>query len=381
MDNKEKNPRGIFARFTDMLIGIGLGESMLRVGTTILSIAMLGGAIWLLKSFYAQPVQVGGQINASATESVIAVEGIASVPQQDFNTFYGIPRIAQPLTIIPSRPRDQIVKYVVEDGDTIFGIAEKFGLKPETVLWGNYSILLDDPHSLKAGQELSILPMDGVYWQWLADNKGGLPAFAKYFGAKPEDILSSPVNKLDPAAVGDLNNPNIQDGTWLFIPGGRRELISWSAPLGVTRENPASARVMGAGACGPISGGAVGYGTFIWPSNAHYLSGFDYSEIHRGIDIAGNTGEGVYATDAGVIVYAGWNDYGYGNMIMIDHGNGFQSLYAHLSAFNVSCGQSVGQGDVIGAIGSTGRSSGSHLHFEIRSLSSFVNPHDMLPPP
>ena len=145
--------------------------------------------------------------------------------------------------------------------------------------------------------------------------------------------------------------------------------------------NPASARVLGPGACDPVSGGAVGYGTFIWPGNNHSISGYDYSEVHRGIDIAGNTGEAVYATDAGVIVYAGWNNYGYGYMIMIDHGNGFQSLYAHLSALNVGCGQSVGQGDVIGVIGSTGNSSGSHLHFEIISGSGKINPHDVLPPP
>jgi hypothetical protein len=380
MDKEEKDSRGVFARLTDLLIGLGLGETMLRAGTTVLSVLMLGGAIWLLQSFYARSAQAGGAIEAAATEPAISMEGIGNVPQ-DFNAFYGIPRIAQPYTIIPTRPRDKIVKYLVEDGDTVFGIAENFGLKPETVLWGNYSVLLDNPHSLKAGQELIILPMDGVYWQWLADNKGGLPAFANYFGAQAEDIVNSPANELDPAVVGDINNPNIQDGTWLFIPGGRRELLSWSAPLGVTRENPASARVLGAGACGPISGGAVGYGTFIWPANNHSLSGFNYSDIHHGIDVAGNTGEGVYATDAGVVVYSGWNDYGYGNMVMVDHGNGFQSLYAHLSAFNVGCGQSVGQGDVIGAIGSTGNSSGSHLHFEIRSLSSFVNPNDMLPPP
>ena len=78
----------------------------------------------------------------------------------------------------------------------------------------------------------------------------------------------------------------------------------------------------------------------------------------------------VYATDAGVVVYAGWNNYGYGNMIMVDHGNNFQSLYAHLSAISVGCGQSVGQGDLIGAIGNTGHSSGAHLHFEIRAISS-----------
>jgi murein DD-endopeptidase MepM/ murein hydrolase activator NlpD len=125
----------------------------------------------------------------------------------------------------------------------------------------------------------------------------------------------------------------------------------------------------------------VGYGTFIWPSNQHTLSGYDFSPVHRGIDIAGNTGEAVYATDAGVVVYAGWNNYGYGNMVMVDHGNNFQSLYAHLSAFNVVCGQSVGQADLIGAIGSTGSSSGSHLHFEILSASSKLNPRDVLPPP
>jgi murein DD-endopeptidase MepM/ murein hydrolase activator NlpD len=85
------------------------------------------------------------------------------------------------------------------------------------------------------------------------------------------------------------------------------------------------------------------------------------------------------ASNAGVVVYAGWNNYGYGNMIMVDHGNDFQSLYAHLSGISVQCGQSVGQGDGIGTIGNTGRSTGSHLHFEIRAISSWVNPWDVLP--
>jgi len=380
MDN-DKNPRGLFAQLTDLLLRIGLGDTMLRVGTTMLSIILIGTVVWLVQSYYARGVSAQGTAPGSATEAVTGVEGIAVVSPVENNSFNGIPRVAQPFTIIPSRPRQDIIKYLVAAGDTVFGIAEQFGLKPETILWGNYGILLDNPHSLKEGQELLILPSDGVYWQWLSANKGGLIAFAKFFGATADDILNAPANHLDPVAVGDLNSPNIPDGTWLFIPGGRRELISWSAPLGVTRENPASARILGPGACDPISGGAVGYGTFIWPSNNHTLSGYDYSDVHRGIDIAGNTGEAVYATDAGVIVYAGWNNYGYGNMVMIDHGNGFQSLYAHLSAFNVGCGQSVGQGDVIGAIGSTGNSSGSHLHFEILSGSGKLNPWDVLPPP
>jgi len=375
----EKNSRGLLARFVELLAGFGLGESLLRVGTTVLSVAMIGVVVWLLQSFYARSVKAGGAVQVLATEPAVAVAEIAHVTQQDSNAFDGILRVAQPYTTIPTRPRQEIIKYVVQDGDTVFGIAEKFGLTPETILWGNYGVLQDNPHSLKVGQELSILPVDGVYWQWLAENKGGLPAFAKYFGVQAQDILDLPANHLDLATVGDISNPNIPDGTWLIIPGGKRELISWSAPLGVTRENPASARVLGPGACDAVSGGAVGYGTFIWPSNNHYLSGFDFSAIHRGIDIAGNEGEAVYATDAGVIVYAGWNNYGYGNMVMIDHGNGFQSLYAHLSAFNVGCGQSVGQGDVIGAIGTTGSSTGSHLHFEILSSTYKMNPWDVLP--
>ncbi len=385
MDNNsaKKNDAapGFFSRLLNTLIGIGLGESMLRAGTTLLSVALLITVIWLLRLFYAQAPAAEEATKTLPMGPTVPVAQIGELPLQIEVALGGIPRLAQVHTSIPSRPRQDIVKYTVVEGDTLFGIAEKFGLKPETILWANYSVLLDDPHSLKPGQELVILPSDGVYWEWTKENKGGLIAFAKYFGANAEDIVNAPANHLDPETT-DLANPNIPDGTWLFIPGGKRELASWYAPLGVTRENPATARVMGPGACDPISGGAIGYGTFVWPANKHYLSGFDFNpNVHRGIDIAGNLGEAVYATDAGVVVYVGWNNYGYGNMIMIDHGNNFQSLYGHLSAYNVGCGQSVGQGEVIGAIGSTGHSSGPHLHFEIRSLSSFVNPHDVLPPP
>ncbi len=372
--------RGIFRRFFDFFVHLGLGESLLRAGTVALSIVLLGVVIWLIQLSARQTADTEGETNVPVFVPTVVAAGGGGVPQQVVDAFGGVPRLAQERTIIPSRPRQEIIKYTVIEGDTVFGIAEKFGLKPQTILWGNYYVLLDSPHSLKAGQILNILPVDGTYHEWQQGE--GLNGVAKYYGVTPEDVINYPSNGLDAATIGDYANPNIPPGTWLIVPNGTREFVSWSAPLGVTRENPASARVLGEGACGPISGGAVGFGTFIWPSNKHTLSGFDYSPStnHWGIDISGNTGEGVYATDAGVVVYAGWNNYGYGNMIMIDHGSGFQSLYAHLSALNVVCGQSVGQGDVIGAIGSTGNSSGSHLHFEIRAISSFVNPWDVLPP-
>ncbi len=154
-------------------------------------------------------------------------------------------------------------------------------------------------------------------------------------------------------------------------------------PLGITRSNPASAQVAGAGSCPPVSGGAVGTGTFVYPTDRHYLSGFDYSTKtnHLGIDLAANLGDNIYAADGGVIVYAGANSYGYGNMIMIDHGTGFQTLYAHLSQIFVSCGQSVTQGQVIGAAGATGHASGPHLHFEVRTATAVIDPWNVLPPP
>jgi LysM repeat protein len=384
MDNKlpsqkDNEAPGFFSRLLNTLVGIGLGESMLRAGTTVLSILLLGIVIWLLRVFYAQAPANEASVNALQAGPTVPVPGIANVPPGAQIAWDGIPRLADVHTTIPSRPRQEVIKYTVVEGDTVFGIAEQFGLKPETILWGNYYILLDDPHALQPDQELNILPVDGTYHEWQPGE--GLNGISQYYGVTPEDIVNYPANHLDPTAIGDFTNPNIPPGTWIVVPGGRREFIIWSAPLGVTRENPASARVLGPGACDPVSGGAIGFGTFVWPANNHILSGFDYAPNanHWGIDIAGNDGEGVYATDAGVVVYAGWNNYGYGNMIMVDHGNNFQSLYGHLSGISVVCGQSVGQGDLIGAIGNTGRSTGSHLHFEIRAISSWVNPWDVLP--
>lgn len=377
MDNK--NRTGILSRLFEMLIGIGLGESFMRASALILSIALIGAVIWLTRSFFAQtPVEAGA--NAAAAEPTVIVGGIESA-SQEVDSYGGVPRLAQVHTTIPSRPREEVVKYTVLKGDTIFGIAEKFGLEPQTILWGNYYTLLDNPHSLQPDQELNILPVNGTYHEW--QDGEGLNGVAEYYGVTPDDIINYAPNHLDAKTIGDFAHPNIKPGTWLIVPNGQRQFISWSAPLGVTRENPASARVLGPGVCEPVSGGAVGFGTFVWPTDHHFLSGYDYtpSANHWGIDIDGDEGQAVYATDAGVIVYAGWNNYGYGNMIMVDHGNDFQSLYAHLSSINVVCGQSVGQGNLIGLVGSTGRSSGPHLHFEIRGSASHVNPWDVLPPP
>ncbi len=373
--------RNLLAEWINALLSLGLGESLLRVGTTVLSLALVGAAIWLMRSFSEEArldLRTRPAFAAGPTPTVFVDPGLIPPPLQA--SVPGVARKADPHTNIPSRPRQEIIKYTVVEGDTLFGIAEKFGLTPQTILWGNYNTLADNPEFLSPGMELNILPVNGVYYEWL----GGIAfdEWARFFGVSAQDIIEYPGNHINLDTVGDYTRPNIEKGTWLIIPGGKRELVTWSAPLGLTRDNPAIASEMGPGACGVIQGGAVGYGTFVWPTNKHYLSGYDYQPpIHWGIDIAGSEGEGVYASDAGVVVYAGWNKYGFGSMLMIDHGTGFQTLYAHLSEIYVSCGQSVGQGDPIGAIGSTGKSSGAHLHFEIRTVTYFVNPWDYLPPP
>src|SRR5215208_363389 len=142
MDNKlpprnDKNSPGVFARLMDTLVGIGLGEAMLRAGTTILSVILLGVVVWLLRLFYLQQPETANVANALETVPTVRAAGIDNVPQPvSVDAFGGIPRLAQVHTTIPSRPRQEVVKYGVEEGDTIFGIGEKFGLKPETVLWG-----------------------------------------------------------------------------------------------------------------------------------------------------------------------------------------------------------------------------------------------------
>jgi murein DD-endopeptidase MepM/ murein hydrolase activator NlpD len=364
----------------ETLVHMGLGETVMRMGTNIVALIVIAATILLLQRFYHDaplPGTTGEAAAASATTPTPFVESNTVQAAQSFS-LDGVPRMADLHTIIPNRPRQDVIKYKVQKGDSVIAIAEKFGLKPETLLFSN-DILGDNPHNLQPGQEINILPTDGIYRQWQAGE--GLNGVAEFYGVTADAIINLPGNHLDPDTIGDYANPNIAPGTWLIIPGGTRS-FTWGAPLGVTRDDPAVAKVLGVGSCGKVVGGAVGLGYFIWPANHHYLSGYDYSveTNHRGIDVDGETGDPVYAADAGVIVYAGWNDYGYGYMIMIDHGTGWQTLYAHLSAIYVVCGQSVDMGAVIGAIGSTGRSSGSHLHFELMHTKfGKVNPWDYLP--
>lgn len=366
----------------ESVVRLGLGESALRIGTVVASIALVLLVVWVMRSLY-----LSGRVEPAADSSALAaalptVTPTVAAPQLVMPAAYryslGIPRLAQIHTSRPEKPRFEIDTYEVQPGDSVFAIAEKFGIKPQTILWGNFDTLADDPHRLQPGMTLNILPMDGVLYSWHAGD--GLNGVAEFFGVTPDAIIDWPGNNLSRETVGDFSNPNIAPDTRIFVPGGTRAFISWSAPL-ISRTDPAAAKIFGPGYCGTQYDGYIGQGAFVWPTTATYLSGFDYTPDtnHWGIDIAGALGNPIYAADSGVVVYSGWNDWGYGYVIVIDHGNGWQTLYAHLSQIYSGCGASVSVGDTIGAMGSTGRSTGPHLHFELMNASGVrVNPHNYL---
>ncbi len=275
-------------------------------------------------------------------------------------------------TIIPTRPRQVAISYTVGTGDSIFAISKKFNITPETLWWANEDGLAN-PDAIAPGLVLRIPPGDGVYYRW---KKGDtLPGVAARYKVTVDDIIGFLGNQLD------LIDPQVKTGQWLMLPNAKGEFKQWVVPTiprgkaGVTKSS------LGPGACEGGYDGANGTGAFIWPAGSHIVSGNDYWSGHLGIDIGLSFGDAIVASDSGVVVFAGWSYGGYGYMVMLDHGNGYQTLYAHLDSVGVGCGQSVGQGQYLGGGGSSGNSTGPHLHFEVRLNSGWVSPWYVLPAP
>jgi len=240
----------------------------------------------------------------------------------------------------------------VQTGDTLYGIADKFGIKADTIMWAS-GRLEDHPDLLKIGQVLVILPIDGVYHTVVAGDT--LESIAQQYKAESSVIIECEYNGLE-------SPYNLSLGQNLIVPGGKK---------------PYQPRVVHAYS-GPIpQGAAIGTGSFEWPTSGSITQGF--KPMHQAIDIGAPTGTAIVAADSGYVVRTGWSEYGYGKYVVIDHSNGLQTLYAHLHTVLVEVGQSVGKGTRIGSMGSTGRSTGPHLHFEIRYNGLQRNPFGYLP--
>lgn len=241
--------------------------------------------------------------------------------------------------------KPELTVHTVQSGETLWDIAKKYGTTALTIASLNG---LSNPNRLSIGQDLTIMTntIGAVHRVVSGDT---LSSIAKIYGVKVEDIQEA--NDLT-----DIHDLKI--GTQLMIPGAQISPQRAEVQVAARGSN----------------------GSFIWPIRGRITSGFGarWGQTHEGIDIAGNTGTPVAASHGGTVTFAGWMGT-YGRLIIINCGGGISNYYGHLSKISVSSGDKVSQGQIIGNVGSTGRSTGPHLHFEVRVNNKPKNPIDYLP--
>jgi murein DD-endopeptidase MepM/ murein hydrolase activator NlpD len=242
----------------------------------------------------------------------------------------------------PTPTPQRVITYTVREGDSLWSIAARFGLDVDTLRWSNED-LARNPDLLSVGQELTILPVKGAYHT--VQEGETVASIALAYGVTPTVIMGYPSNDLLPPY-------RLRAGQKLIVPGGRREL-HWPQP--------------------DLSPGSP----FAWPVVGQITQG--YSEEHPALDLGAPYGSPVYAAQAGTVTHSGWARTGYGYTVILDHGEGVQSLYSHMKGDWVTVGQKVERGQLIGEVGSTGHSSGPHVHFEIRVDGQRVDPTGYLP--
>lgn len=344
---------------------------------TIVS-TLLGGTLWWTSRSHAlTPVAQ----TVPTSQSTASYTALPTLPAGSVQT--SIPRSMTLQTAAHTGGRESTTIYRVQPGDALFSIAKQFGLKPESILYSNEATLNDNPGNLTPGMELNIPPVDGLTYTWkdgdvldaIADEfKSDLNGDGKLNAADAsllkDAIISYPANNLD------LTNPVIRTGQQVMVPGGQRELVVWLEYVPTyARGSGTATSSIGGGSCSGGSGSPPG----VWPTNGpHTLSGNPYGPSHLGIDITATSSTVVLASGSGIVVYAGWSSSGYGNVVQIDHLDGYSTVYAHLSQINVGMCQQVLAGQAIGLAGTTGNSTGVHLHFEVRQGNVNINPWGIL---
>lgn len=259
-------------------------------------------------------------------------------------------------TVESDKPRDKVISYKVQSGETLSSIAKKFGISSDTILWQNR---ISGGNDLSVGQSLQILPVSGVQ-HTVSAGETIYSIAAKYGLPSPQPIVDFPFNTFRDDETFALNI-----GDQIIVPGGIKpaDVPTESQPTYLAQAPKVS-----------YTGNASG--SFIWPTAGIITQ--ERTWYHTGLDIANNIGTEIHAANAGRVTIVLKQGYGYGWHVVIDHGT-YQTLYGHMSRIDVVEGQDVGQGQTIGAMGSTGRSTGPHLHFEVRQGGSILSPRDFLP--
>ncbi|HTW96404.1 MAG TPA: M23 family metallopeptidase [Candidatus Methylomirabilis sp.] len=286
-----------------------------------------------------------------ATGTIAADEGdLADLSGQDGSMLVK-PEVAT--TEKSKKTRKAPIDYVVQSGDTISTIAAEFDISVNTILWENnlsvYSLI-------RPGDTLVILPATGITYKVAKGDT--LSSIASKNGVQAEDILAA--NNLP-------DDTKLAVGQKIFIPGGSKIYYAAPAAQVATNYNPITVIK------DLLKPAIIPANKMLWPTVGHIITQY-FSWHHGGIDIANKIGTPVYAADSGVVIDAGWSTVGYGNKIDIDHGGGMVTRYGHASKLLVKKGDVVNKGDIIMLMGSTGHSTGPHLHFEVRINGKVQNP-------
>lgn len=290
---------------------------------------------------------IGGPIIAANNPFVSSLRGTSQASEAavvSYNPY------TNPLsTVISVKPRDKVVDYTVAGGDTIASIGKKFGVSEDTIRWANN--LKGD--TIKPGQILKVPPVTGVVHT--VQSGDNIRTIARKYNTDAQKIVNFPFNDF-----ADLETFALTPGQVLYVPDGT--IVEKATPQ-TFAQIPTAAK---------IQAGVKGTSNFIWPTSGNVSQTPVW--YHMALDIENASAPPVIAADSGTVSYAGCLGWGYGCHIIVDHGNGFETLYAHLSSIGASVGQGVGQGQQIGVMGCTGRCTGTHLHFEIRTGGAPQNP-------
>lgn len=310
---------------------------MARRGTYQRPFLMISLGILLLTGAVSAPAIAEGYTSTLPSQLSAFTPSSAVATNLDFSD-YSIQ------TQVSEKPRDQVISYNAVKGDTLSTIADKFGVSTDTIRWEN-NLTSDD---VAVGQELKIPPVTGLV---ITVQEGEtIQSIAKKYKTDAQKIVNFPFNDF-----ADLETFSLNVGQTLVVPDG------------VQPQAPAIVFTAPSFATSPMASGRL-----LWPTNG-VITQYPIW-YHMVFDIANPSAPPILAAADGVVIYTGWDTYGYGNHVIIDHGGGLSTLYGHMTQYYVKVGDRVTRGQVIGKMGSTGRSTGTHLHFETRINNVPVNP-------